>query len=244
MNKQQKQIIEKVKIIQGDNYAIIEDTSDLTIEELKELVSYLDQSPPFHSLSNLKILVNQIFSPEVDEYLEGKGYDLVDEFVTVHKKLENSEVKHSFTLKNLHMIPEKEFAHIWMQSMEGSLNAPSCLTMPEHMKSVAVELGHSYKDSCIAIYEGDQPIGVIMPHIEPGTVDEGRLFYFGLIPDERSKGKSKILHKLALNLLEKEFHAKNYIGGTSKHNAPMIRTFIANGCEVKDVNRVFYKKSL
>ncbi|MGG1630792.1 GNAT family N-acetyltransferase [Rossellomorea sp. NRS-1567] len=244
MNKQQKPFIEKVKIIHGENYATIEDTNDLTIAELKELVSYLDQSPPYHSLSNLKILVSQTFSREVDEYLEGKGYDLVDEFVTVYKKLEKSEIKHSFTLKNLHMISENEFAHIWMQSMEGSLNAPSRLTMPEHMKSVEIELGDSYKDSCIAVYEGDQPIGVIMPHIEPGTVDEGRLFYFGLIPDERNKGKSKILHKLALNLLASEFHAKNYIGGTSKNNAPMIRTFLANGCEVKDVNRVFYKKSL
>jgi hypothetical protein len=244
MNKQQKQLIEKVKIIQGNNYATIEDTSDLTIEELKELVRFLEQTPAYHSLSTLKILVNQIFSHELDEYLVGKGYEMVDEFVTVYKKLEKSEIEHSYTLKNLHVISENEFAHIWMQSMEGSLNVPSSLTMEEHMKSVKVELGDSYTDSCIAIYEGAQPIGVIMPHIEPGTVDEGRLFYFGLIPDERSKGKSKILHKLALNLLEKEFHAKNYIGGTSKHNAPMIRTFIANGCEVKDVNRVFYKKSL
>ncbi|MFC7784152.1 hypothetical protein ACFQWC_06585 [Rossellomorea sp. GCM10028870] len=244
MNKHQKPFIEKIKIIQGNDYATIENTNDLTTVELKELVSYLDQTTPYHSLSNLKILVNQTFSREVDEYLEGNGYDLVDEFVTVHKKLEKSEIKHSFTLKNLHMISEKEFAHIWMHSMEGSLNAPSRLTMPEQMKSVAIELGDSYKDSCIAIYEGDQPIGVMIPHIEPGTVDEGRLFYFGLIPDERSKGKSKILHKLALSLLASVFHAKKYIGGTSKNNAPMIRTFLANGCEVKDVNRVFLKKSL
>ncbi|WP_052504410.1 GNAT family N-acetyltransferase [Rossellomorea aquimaris] len=244
MNEQEKSFLEKVKIIQGDNYATIEDTNELTTSELKELVNYLDQTPPYHSLSNLKVLVNQTFSREVDEYFKRKGYDLVDEFVTVYKKLEKSELEHSYTLKNLHMIPENEFVHIWMQAMESSLNAPSSLTMEEHMKSVQVELGDSYKDSCIAVYEGDQPIGVMMPHIEPGTGDEGRLFYFGLIPDERSKGRSKILHKLALNLLASVFHAKKYIGGTSKNNAPMIRTFLANGCEVKDVNRVFYKKSL
>lgn len=244
MVNQQNSLIAKVKIIQGDNYATIEDTTELSIVEMKELVGFLDQTPPYHSMSSLKILVNQASSREVDDYLKEKGYDLVDEFVTVHKKLENSVVKHSFTLKNLHMISENEFAHIWMQSMRGSLNAPSSLTMEEHMKSVTVELGDSYTDTCIAVYEGNQPIGVILPHIEPGTVDEGRLFYFGLIPDERSKGKSKILHKLALNLLASVFHANNYIGRTSKHNAPMIRTFLANGCEVKDVNRVYLKKSL
>ncbi|MGE6752885.1 hypothetical protein ACQKFO_05525 [Rossellomorea sp. NPDC071047] len=244
MGNKQNSLIEKVKIIHGDNYATIEDTKELSTEEMKELVRFLEQTPAYHSLSTLKILVNQIFSREVDEYLVGKGFEMIDEFVTVYKKLEKSKVNHSFTLKNLHMISENEFAHIWMQSMEGSLNAPSRLTMPEHMKSVAIELGDSYKDSCIAVYERDHPIGVIMPHIEPGTVDEGRLFYFGLIPEERSKGKSKNLHKLALSLLVNDFHAKKYIGGTSKNNAPMIRTFLTNGCEVKDVNRVFLKKSL
>jgi hypothetical protein len=241
---QRNSLIEKVKIIHGDNYATIEDTKELSTEEMKELVRFLEQNPAYYSLSTLKILVNQIFSREVDEYLVEKGYEMVDEFVTVYKKLEKSEMVHSYTLKNLHKISVNEFAHIWMQSMEGSLNLPSSLTMEEHMKSVTVELGDSYKDSCIAIYEGDQAIGVIMPHIEPGTIDEGRLFYFGLIPDERSKGKSKNLHKLALSLLASVFHAKKYIGGTSKKNAPMIRTFLANGCEVRDVNRVFLKKSL
>jgi len=39
-----------------------------------------------------------------------------------------------------------------------------------------------------------------MPHIEPGTSEEGRLFYFGIIPSERGKGKSKLLHKQALEI--------------------------------------------
>ncbi|MGM0750640.1 MAG: hypothetical protein ACQET6_01855 [Bacillota bacterium] len=244
MNEQEKSFLEKVKIIQGDNYATIEDTNELTPSELKELVNYLDQTPPYHSLSNLKILVNHTFSREVDQYLEGKRYDLVDEFLTVYKKLEKSEVEHSFTLKNLHMISKNEFIHIWLESMKSSLNPPSFLSMGEHMKAVKTELGAHYKDSCIAVYEGDKGIGVMMPHIEPGTKDEGRLFYFGLIPVERGKGKSKLLHKLALSLLESEFHATYYIGGTSIHNTPMIRTFQANGCEVMDRNRVFNKKSL
>lgn len=244
MNHNQKALIERVKIIQGDNYAIIEETDELSVEEMKELVNYLEHTHPYHSLSNVRILVNKTFPREVDEYLEGKGYDLIDEFVTVYKKLEEEKIDHSYSLKNLHRISEYEFARIWMQVMKGSLNAPSSLSMVEHMNSVSIELGESYKDSCIAIYEGDQPIGVMMPHIEPGTVDEGRLFYIGLIPDERSKGKSQMLHKLALTLLAKQFHAKYYIGGTSKHNIPMLRTFLANGCKVKDLNRVFHKKFL
>ncbi len=244
MNHQQKPIAEKVKIIQGDNYATIEDTKSLTTEEMKELVNYLEHTPPYHSLPNLKILVNQSFSLEVDKYLEGKGFELVDEFVTVHKRLVGSEIEHPFTLKNAHMISEKEFAHIWMQSMKGSPNAPSSLTMDEHMKSVVKELGESYKNSCVAIYEKDHPIGVMMPHIEPGTEEEGRLFYFGLIPSERRKGKSMVLHQLALNLLNTDFHAAYYIGGTSRHNSPMLKTFLANGCEVMDMNRVYKKNPL
>ncbi|WP_060673187.1 GNAT family N-acetyltransferase [Rossellomorea vietnamensis] len=188
--------------------------------------------------------MNQTVPLEVDKYLESKGYVLVDKFVTVYKRLELENIDHSFGLKNVHIIPEKEFAQIWMESMSGSPNAASSLTIEEHMKGVADELGNHYKDSCIAIYEEGQPIGVMTPHIEPGTLDEGRLFYFGLIPEERGKGKSRILHKVALNLLAGEFNANYYIGGTSLQNIPMMQTFHANACKVKDVNRVFKKKPL
>ncbi|WP_423808617.1 hypothetical protein [Pontibacillus yanchengensis] len=78
-----------------------------------------------------------------------------------------------------------------------------------------------------------------MPHIEPGTKNEGRLFYFGLIPSERGKGKSRKLHQRALGILQQDFQARYYIGATSVHNKPMVNTFISNGCEIMESYKVY-----
>lgn len=77
--------------------------------------------------------------------------------------------------------------------MAGSLNAPSSLNIDEQIRSVEVELGPDYKDSCIITYEEGKSIGVIMPHIEPRTLNEGRMFYFGLTPEERGKERISAL---------------------------------------------------
>ncbi|WP_233522734.1 hypothetical protein [Peribacillus glennii] len=45
-------------------------------------------------------------------------------------------------------------------------------------------------------------MGIAIPHIEPGTDSEGRLFYFGLMPEERGKGKSAEIHMDCLMLLK------------------------------------------
>ncbi|WP_257351012.1 GNAT family N-acetyltransferase [Pseudalkalibacillus decolorationis] len=126
--------------------------------------------------------------------------------------------------------------------MVHSPNAPSSLNIDEHMKSVEIELGPSYINSCMIVLEKTKPIGVIMPHIEPGTKEEGRLFYFGIIPSERGRGKSKQLHRQALQVLRDDFQASYYIGSTSQNNEPMLKTFMANGCKVIEKSKVYKKK--
>ncbi|CAM4398539.1 GNAT family N-acetyltransferase [Bacillus manliponensis] len=136
-----------------------------------------------------------------------------------------------FSLKGLNTISEKEFKHIWKFSMEGSLNTPSQLSIDEQLDAVKTELGLHWEDSCIAVYKDNQPTGVVMPHIEPGTTNEGRLFYFGLVPEMRGKGLSQPLHYYALYLL-KGMGATYYIGSTNIVNTPMIHTFQKNKCAV------------
>jgi hypothetical protein len=84
-------------------------------------------------------------------------------------------------------ISAEEFKLLWKQCMSGSENAPSSLTMDEHLDSVKSEIGEGWSSSCMAIYAENKPIGVSIPHIEPGTLNEGRLFYFGLLPEERKR---------------------------------------------------------
>src|SRR5699024_12338374 len=119
-----------------------------------------------------------------------------DENVTVHKVLDGSDMSTSgFSLKNLADLSTEAIKSVWEESMQDSLNAPSSLNIDEQMRSVEVELGRNYKESCIVAYEKGNSIGVIMSHIEPGKLEEGILFYCVFIPNERGMGKCKYLYK-------------------------------------------------
>lgn len=135
---------------------------------------------------------------------------------------------------------KNEFKHVWERCMEGSDNKPSTLTMDQHLLSVETELGEGWENSCRVFYLENQPIGISIPHIEPGTKDEGRLFYFGLLPEQRGQGVSAPLHLQSLWAL-KEMGAAYYIGSTHADNKKMQRVFEKNGCRIKAQTETYYK---
>lgn len=228
------------KLVKGANFVTIEDTKDLSEEELADLITNWMEQPFTKRVSHLNILVNSKFSTEIDLLLIEHGFNKHDEVITVHKELIDESNESPNTFKDLHTISEEEFMATWEQVMTGSLN-PSSLKIEEQMESVKIELGSSYKESCILAYEGGKAIGVTIPHIEAGTLDEGRIFYFGLIPEEREKGKSILLHRQTLGLLKSKFGAIFYIGNTCHKNIPMLHTFRKNGCKVLEKNKVYKK---
>jgi hypothetical protein len=237
-------LLETIKLVKGESFVTIEDTKLLTNKEFIDLLPYLMDQPYIKTTKNVNILVDCKFTNEVDMLLEEFGFRLHDENVSVYKEL-NETFDHvsDFVLNDLEDISINEFKSVWEESIKGSLNSSSSLTMDEQMRSVEVELGPNFKKSCMVAYDNGQPIGVIIPHIEPGTSEEGRLFYFGLIPEERGKGKSIPLHQQALNILKNVFNATYYIGSTGHQNVPMLRTFEHNGCSVLARNKVFKKKN-
>jgi hypothetical protein len=236
-------LLEKVKIVKGDSFVTIEDTKNLTNQELMELITYLMGQSFIKNTKHVNFLVDSKVNKEIESLLIDYGFKMHDENITVHKALNGSNTTYGFSLKNLDIISTKEFKSVWEESMKGSLNAPSSLNIDEQMRSVEVELGPNYKKSCIIAYDKGNPIGVIMPHIEPGTLEEGRLFYFGIIPSERGKGKSKLLHQQALEILKSDFKATYYIGCTGHNNLPMLKTFQNNECTVIEQNKVFKRKN-
>jgi hypothetical protein len=123
--------------------------------------------------------------------------------------------------------------------MSGSENTKSTLSMEEHLRSVKLELGPCWRKSCYAVYENRHPIGIAIPHIEPGTSEEGRLFYFGLIPEERGKGKSAEIHRDSLILLNR-LGALFYIGSTNQANHGMQKVFLKNGCRITSRIESYY----
>ncbi|MBM7587764.1 hypothetical protein JOC86_004338 [Bacillus pakistanensis] len=236
-------IYQKVKSIVGENFVTFEDTKYLTENEMKQFIDYILEDSMFSNKKFINVLVHRKFSRHIDQLLIGEGFYLHDEFIMVYKDLKNHFAETSpFTFKSLELISEGEFKSVWKGTMEQSLNAPSSLTMDEQMENVKIELGEGYRKSCVIAYEEGRPIGVVMPHIEPGTEKEGRLFYFGLLKAERGKGKSIPLHKQALSLLKDDFKADDYIGGTSIHNLPMQKIFNHNDCKVVETNKVYKMK--
>ncbi len=134
---------------------------------------------------------------------------------------------------------EDEFKIYWHQCMSGSDNTHSSRKIDEHLDSVKSELGENWRSSCKVIYLKDEPIGISIPHIEPGTKNEGRLFYFGVLPEQRGKGHSSIIHYQSLFLL-KQLGATYYIGSTHEKNRKMQKTFLRNGCSIKAATESYY----
>ncbi|MGR9048313.1 GNAT family N-acetyltransferase [Halobacillus faecis] len=231
-------LYKKVKFVEGENFVTIEDTRDLTDEELQLLALKILKDPTFDGVKNLTILVPSTFKEETTGYIKGLGFKQHDEVYffrcdlgEVGKGIEEAQC---FEFLSLRKEEEVSFKETWRRSMEGSLNAPQSLNMEEQMKSVKKELGPGYVDTCLTAYENGTPIGVVMPHIEPGTKGEGRIFYFGLVPEERGKNKAAALYKEGLNLLRNHFKASYSIGATSVHNSPMLKVFERCGCTVTE----------
>lgn len=174
--------------------------------------------------------------------LEERGFKHFTTSVEYKKNLLNEKKPASdfsyFTL-NDSIFTEIEFKNFWESVMQGSGNQRSTLSMDEHLNSVENELGTEWKRNCGVFYMKERPVAVCIPHIEPGTEDEGRLFYFGLLPDERGKGYASELHQYSLYLL-KEMGAAYYIGSTHETNKAMQRIFEKSGCKESGRRSSYY----
>lgn len=98
------------------------------------------------------------------------------------------------------------------------------------LKSMMVELPSQYQNMFTVNKINSEPIGVVLPHLEPGRNQEGRLFWIGIHPKHRGKGYGHHLHLIGLNRLREDFKAKTYLGATEVKNLPMRKTMQTNGC--------------
>ncbi|GGF20531.1 N-acetyltransferase [Halobacillus andaensis] len=230
----------EVKIVEGENFVTVEEADQLDPVKMKVLLDEIEAN--FKKVEHFTVLLSEFQTEQVKGVLFEKGYQWAETTVYVHKNLIQLEDHPcSIKLKDLETYSEAAFLDVWKESMIGSLNGGSRLNMEEQMKSVKKEIGTSYGKTCITAFENEEPIGVMMPHIEQGTKEEGRLFYFGLLPKFRGSHKGRELHHLALTRLRNDFGATTYIGATSQNNEPMLKVFSANGCEVKEKKNAFMK---
>jgi Acetyltransferase (GNAT) family len=227
-----------VKILDGTpNYFVIEDIGQVSSTRhfeklLQEAMEYVTEK----GIQSVSIVLNEK-EVENTDYLDIlEAFDFGQQETQYFYKRDLSSFKEpreieSFEIKSIEQITADLFIEVWQESMKGSLNVSSTLSVEKEFMGMKSELGSDYAKSCLIAFYEKKPIGITMPHIEPGTVDEGRLFYFGLLPGYRRNGWGSTLHKQSLHIL-KNMGAAYYIGATGHKNIPMQHIFQAKGCQM------------
>lgn len=229
------------KILNGTpNYLVIEDIGAVYATNhfeniLKEVKKYVKEK----DIQSVSIVLNEeeASHTEYRDILYAFGYQKKEVQYFYKRDLSTlKEIEHeeSIEIKSIEQTTTAKFKAIWKEASFGSLNAPnasSALSIEKEFEGMKSELGPDYIKSCLIAFNGENPIGVTMPQIEPGTINEGRLFYFGIVPGYRNKGWGAYLHKLSLQLL-KNMGATYYIGATGHKNIPMQRIFQVNDCQL------------
>ena len=248
MNQLETIVKDSFKLLNGfPTYISIEEKESYIFEDhtlentLKTLVSWSKEK----NLQRISALINRSTDhyTYLSQIFKNFGFEKYASRVEVYRNLTDlNDHSNGYEWRGLadSSISEEEFKRIWHSCMAGSENAASTLTIDEHLFSVKSELGDHWKESCKAIFEGEKPIGISIPHIEPGTINEGRLFYFGLVPEERGKGKSTLIHLQSLHILI-QMGATYYIGSTHETNKGMQKVFMKNGCSIKAHTESYYK---
>ena len=130
------------------------------------------------------------------------------------------------------------FADFYDSCRSGTANKNNLFTIEQVLESFENELGTEWRTHCYLFRKYEEPIGLSVPHIEQGTLDEGRLFYFGVAPKQRGQGYGAVLHRLSLGLL-KSMGARTYVGSTDENNRHMMRIFEKNGCRLRDKKGIY-----
>ncbi|WP_051957372.1 GNAT family N-acetyltransferase [Bacillus sp. UNC322MFChir4.1] len=219
------------KILVGEpHYITIEEnnTVSFTMEQVLEVVQYWIETATDKGVFHLHFVVSSK-SPNYTHYEEvfqRLQFQYQKSCVTVLKDLSDvTDVEVPFTLKTIDEVGEGTFKTIWLESMRDSIHTKETLSIDQLLYAFQTEIGGRWNEHCLVAVQGEDPVGVILPHIEPGTVEEGRLFYLGVVPNMRGKRYGAMLHEKALYIL-KEIGASYYIGSTDEMNDAMKQVFL------------------
>ena len=213
-----------VHYIKNINTVMLEILNDTPhkITEIDRLIHDLISCIPHNNIKKIKLecprnLLNHL------KYTKAK-MNIVGERVIFTKNLAmqqdfsvpHYEVWQPFTYKSISFLSE---------ILQKSYNETEIFLkqMSEELPSQAEKMYTVYKMN-------NEPIGVVFPHIEPRTDQEGRMFWIGIHPRYLGRKLGKDLHAIGLHRLKNDFKAKSYLGITQIDNEPMKKIMIANEC--------------
>ncbi len=188
-------------------------------------------------VSYLSLLMDQAY----ESWLMQQGFHKVSSIVEYTRQLDESfltNLEISYESLQESMMEDADFAELYDLCRSGSANKNNLFSIKQVMESLESELGSEWRYNSFIFSEGGKALGISIPHLEAGTEDEGRLFYFGVAPQVRGKGYGTIFHRLSLEIM-KRFNATYYVGSTDESNEHMIRIFEANGCQLRDKKGIY-----
>ncbi|WP_010191925.1 GNAT family N-acetyltransferase [Bacillus sp. m3-13] len=224
-NKQEYWLVDQIKK---------EDIStELYIRELTDILG---------NWSRLEIgYLSLLMDEQYENWLLEKKFDKISSIIEYTRDLkEMQETDNQIKCHALAegVIKDHEYTKLYELCRSGSANKNTKQPIAQVMSSLENELGPEWRKHCYYFLKDGAFAGISIPHIEIGTEDEGRLFYFGVVPELRRQGIGAQIHRVSMELLKK-FQATYYVGSTDVNNANMIKIFEKNGCELRDRKGIY-----
>ncbi|PGU09333.1 N-acetyltransferase [Bacillus cereus] len=199
-----------------------------TEEQLKEMMQYCVAEAEKEELENLHFEISSK-SPNYDVYkkcFETYSFEYITESMIVFKDIyEVEDVESEVDFKLIEEVGEEAFYTLWNEATGEQVNYDQFVHM------MLQEIGGQWKEHCLTASVDDKPIGIVIPHIERGTLEEGKLMYFAIASSMRNKGYEAAFFTGAMFVL-KEIGASYYIGETNVKNEWMKDVFEKNGCQL------------
>lgn len=185
--------------------------------------------------------ISLLMDESYENWLLDKGFKKISSIVEYTRDLNALPLwKHSITAHSLAegALHDQEYGNLYELCRTGTANKNDQMSINQVMNALQVELGVNWRDHCYYFTLEGRTVGISIPHIEKGTKEEGRLFYFGVVPEMRGNRIGTKIHQLSLHLL-KEMEATRYVGSTDVSNKHMIAIFRHNSCKLRDRKGIY-----
>ncbi|KKZ99186.1 hypothetical protein B4147_3770 [Bacillus wiedmannii] len=198
-----------------------------TEEKLKGIMQYCVAEAEKEGIENLHFEISSK-SPNYDVYkksFETYSFEYTTENMIVFKDIYEVEgVESEIDFKLIEEIGEDAFYSLWNEVTGEQIDYNHFVHM------MLQEIGEQWKEHCLTASVDEEPIGIVIPYIERGTLEEGKLMYFAVAPNMRNKGYEEAFFTGAMFVL-KEIGASYYIGETNVQNEWMKDVFEKSGCQ-------------
>ncbi|MED1059978.1 GNAT family N-acetyltransferase [Bacillus mycoides] len=203
------------------------DAEVFTEEQLEEIMQYCVAEAEKDGIEELQFEISSK-SPNYDVYkkcFETYSFEYITENIIVFKDIyEVEDIESEIDFKLIEEIGEAAFYSLWNEVTGEQID------YDQFVNTMLQEIGGQWKEHCLTASIDEEPIGIVIPHIERGTLEEGKLMYFAVAPNMRNKGYEAAFFTGAMFVL-KEIGASYYIGETNVQNEWMKDVFEKNGCQ-------------